>query len=188
VADTAQGQDVVDVLSEDHQEFLSLIESIKSTDDPEQRRDLADTVIAQLVRHSVAEEMFVYPAMEKHLPDGESASEHDKEEHEQLERTMKELEGVDAGDARFLELVEQLEDQLRHHVEDEEEEQFPQLRQHIPADDLVDLAGKVEKAKKAAPTRPHPSAPNTAAFHKTLGPGAGLVDRARDKLSGRSTG
>ena len=51
----------------------------------------------------------------------------------------------------------------------------------------MDLAGKVETAKKLAPTRPHPSAPNSELFHKLVGPGVGLVDRLRDKLTGRAT-
>jgi hypothetical protein len=50
------------------------------------------------------------------------------------------------------------------------------------------MAGKVETAKKLAPTRPHPSAPNAELFHKLVGPGVGLVDRLRDKLTGRATG
>ncbi len=29
----------------------------------------------------MAEEMYVYPAMKKHLPDGEQAVEHDMQEH-----------------------------------------------------------------------------------------------------------
>ncbi len=101
---------------------------------------------------------------------------------------MKELEGVDAGEARFEELLRELEATLRDHIDDEEADQFPQLRARIPHDELVQMAGKVETAKKMAPTRPHPSAPNAELFHKLVGPGVGLVDRLRDKLTGRSTG
>ena len=57
--DHADDRDVIDVLTTDHREFVSLISQIRSTADPEQRRDLADQLIAELVRHSVAEEMFV---------------------------------------------------------------------------------------------------------------------------------
>ena len=181
-------QDVVDVLSTDHTEAKGLIAQIRSTTDPEQRRDLADTLISELVRHSVAEEMFVYPAMQKHLPDGAEAVEHDTKEHKELERIMKELEGADAGDAQFLTLVGRLETVLLDHVSDEEDQQFPKLRAAIPHDQLVTMAGKVEAAKKIAPTRPHPMAPNNEVFHKLVGPGVGLVDRLRDKLSGRTTG
>ena len=50
-----------------------------------------------------------------------------------------------------------------------------------------DLGEKVERAKKLAPTRPHPSAPHSELFHKTVGPGVGMIDRLRDKLTGRQT-
>jgi len=188
MAEKPEGHDVVDVLTTDHAEALGLVEQAWATPDAERRRELVDTVIAEVVRHAVAEEMYVYPAMREHLPDGDEAVEHDVEEHEEIERTMKELEGLEAGDARFDELLRQLEEQLRHHIEDEETEQFPQLRARIPDEQLVELAAKVERAKKLAPTRPHPAAPNSPLFHKLAGPGVGMVDRLRDKLTGRSTG
>ena len=77
---------------------------------------MADTVITELVRHSVAEEMYVYPAMREHLPDGEKAVAHDIEEHKELERTMKELEGCAADDPRFMALVGELREKLHHHA------------------------------------------------------------------------
>jgi hemerythrin superfamily protein len=177
-------QDVVDILTTDHHEVLDLIGQIPGAD-PGQRRDMADTVIAELMRHSVAEEMYVYPAMKDHLPEGESRVQHDVEEHQQLVEVMKELEDVDSADPRFLQTLGRLEAVLRDHVSDEENDQFPLLRVHLTREQLVEIGGKVETAKKAAPTRPHPSAPHSELFHKTLGPGVGLVDRLRDKLTGR---
>ena len=179
--------DVVDVLTTDHAEVTALIGDIWTTEDVELRRDLTDTVIAELVRHSVAEEMYVYPAMRKHLPDGEAAVEHYTAEHKELEVTMKQLEAVETSDPRFTELLTQLQTILADHVADEETEQFPLLRARVPRAELVEMAQKVESAKKLAPTRPHPAAPNNQVFHKLVGPGVGLVDRLRDKLSGRST-
>ena len=181
-------QDVVDVLSSDHTEFTALIAEIRASADPAVRRDLTDTVISELVRHAVAEEMYVYPAMRKHLPDGDKAVEHDTEEHKELERTMKDLEALEASSPEFDTKLDELSEILADHVQDEESEQFPELRRRIPRDELVELAGKVETAKKLAPTRPHPGAPNNQVFHKLVGPGVGLVDRLRDKLTGRTTG
>lgn len=178
-------QDVVDILTTDHHEVLDLVTQIPQAD-PAQRRDMADTVIGELMRHSVAEEMYVYPAMREHLPDGERRVQDDIAEHQQLVEVMKELEGVDAADPRFTETLGRLEQVLRHHVSDEEGEQFPQLRARLTRAQLVEIGTKVEAAKKAAPTRPHPSAPHSALFHKTVGPGIGMVDRLRDKLTGRS--
>jgi hemerythrin superfamily protein len=185
---SGSGTDVVDILTSDHQSMLELIGQIESTPDAEQRRDLADTVIAEVMRHAVAEEMYVYPAIEEHVPDGKAEVEHDKKEHDEIVQVMKRMEDVDAAEPRFMELVRELEAQLRHHAGDEETDQFPKLRANIPREKLVELGEKVETAKKLAPTRPHPTAPHSELFHKTLGPGVGLVDRLRDKLTGRQTG
>jgi hemerythrin superfamily protein len=185
--ETAHEPDVVDVLTTDHHEVLDLLEQIKQSSDTEQRRDLADVVISELVRHSVAEEMFVYPAMRQHLADGDEAVEHDVREHQELESTMKTWEGLRADDPVFDTVLADLERILRDHVADEEDEQFPQLRAQIPRPELVELAERVELAKQVAPTRPHPLAPNNALFHLTVGPGVGLVDRLRDALANRST-
>ncbi|KAG5183497.1 hypothetical protein JKP88DRAFT_290324 [Tribonema minus] len=55
---------------------------------------------------------------------------------------------------------------------------FERLLEQLPRDDLVGLVGKVEMAKKVAPTHPHPSAdPHAPAFHMLMGPGIGFADR-----------
>lgn len=174
MTDTPVQEDVVDILTTDHHEVIDLLQRIKITTDAEERRDLTDTVISELVRHSVAEEMYVYPAMKKYLPDGEQAVDHDVEEHKELEKTMKKLESVDAQSSDFTQLLADLENILRDHVSDEENEQFPQLRAQVPRDELIQIGEKVENAKKLAPTRPHPVAPNNEVFHKLVGPGVGL--------------
>src|ERR1700712_2075883 len=94
-------RDVVDILTEDHHEVLDLIGTIRDLE-PDERRSAADTVIAELIRHSVAEEMYVYPSMRKNIPDGEKEVQHDIEEHDQLEQTMKALEGLQPADENFL--------------------------------------------------------------------------------------
>jgi hemerythrin superfamily protein len=187
MTDNHASGDVIDVLTADHRDVTALIGEIWTIRDPMMRRDLTDTAISELVRHAVAEEMYVYPAMREHLPDGEEAVRHDVEEHQQLERAMKQLEAVDVSSAEFDEGLRHLQTVLADHVKDEESEQFPELRRQVPAEELDELARKVEAAKKLAPTRPHPGAPNSEVFHKLVGPGVGLVDRLRDKLTGRAT-
>lgn len=181
------GQDVIDVLINEHRDVTALIGEIWAVQDPMVRRDLTDTAISELVRHAVAEEMYVYPAVRKYLPDGERAVREDIEEHQQLERTMKELEAADVSSADFEAALRRFEALLADHVQDEESEQFPELRLRVPPEELTELAGKVQTAEKLAPTRPHPGAPNSELFHKLVGPGVGFVDRLRDKLTGRVT-
>jgi hemerythrin superfamily protein len=185
--DHSTDRDVIDELTTDHREVAELFDQIAATTDPAQRRDLTDSLIAELVRHSVAEEMHVYPAIRDHVPNGDAAVDDDTKEHKELEVRMKELESADASSPEFLDVLARTRALFQHHITDEEGQQFPQLRAHIPAERLVELKGKVETAKKLAPTRPHPAAPNAELFHKTVGPGAGLVDRLRDKLTGRNT-
>jgi hypothetical protein len=53
-------------------------------------------VIAELVRHSVAEEEYMYPAARKTLEGGDQLADHELEEHAKAEKLMKELDGLDA--------------------------------------------------------------------------------------------
>src|SRR4051794_9247851 len=165
-------QDVVDILTTDHHEVLDLLDQIPGAE-PGQRRDMIETVIAELMRHSVAEEMYVYPAMRDHLPDGEQEVQHDIEEHQQLVEVMKELEDVDAADARFLERVGRLQTVLRDHVTDEERDQFPQLRAKLSREQLVEIGGEGGPPQKAAPPQPPPHPPPHRPVPQTGGPPPG---------------
>lgn len=185
---TRPNEDIVDILTADHREMTELLARATQTQDAEQRRDLVETAIAEVMRHAVAEEMYVYPVMEKHLPNGKEEVEHDKQEHDEIVQVMKKLEEADAADPAFMNLVQELNKQLRHHADDEESDQFPKLRAHLSSEQLVEMGDKVQKAKHLAPTRPHPSAPHSELFHKSVGPGVGMIDRLRDKLTGRHTG
>ncbi|NES26413.1 hemerythrin domain-containing protein [Micromonospora terminaliae] len=188
MTDVQTERDVVDVLMTDHREVEAIFVELESRQGtPEHRRRLADVVIAELVRHAVAEEAYVYPTARKALPDGDQLAEHEIAEHSDAERTMKELESLDPSEPRFDELLTHLTATIRHHVQDEETDLFPRLRAACAREELVELAGKVEAAKKSAPTRPHPAAPDHPPANKLLAPGTGLVDRMRDALSGRPT-
>ena len=180
--------DVVSILTHDHREVEELFGQIEQTpqSDHDERRRLVDQAIVELVRHSVAEEQHLYPAARQHIHTGATRSPIGSSPSTTRPSTMKKLEQADAGDSRFNELLGQLMQDIRQHVQEEENELFPQLSHHTDKETLEDLGKKVSGAKAAAPTRPHPSAPSERPeLMKVLGPGAGLVDRARDKLSGR---
>ena len=183
------GGDVVAELTTDHREVEELfgrIESLPPGD--EQRKTYADQATIELVRHSVAEEAYLYPAVRGFLPDGDRVADKEIEDHARAERTMKELEGVEGDDPDFDRLIGKLMTEIRSHVRDEEDNLFPQLRAAASRDELMELGEKVRQARKTAPTRPHPSAPDTPPANKLLAPGAGMVDRVRDALTGRGKG
>ncbi|THA56516.1 hemerythrin domain-containing protein [Streptomyces sp. A1136] len=180
------GGDVIAELTTDHEEVEELFTKIQALPPGDARRKHhADQAIMELVRHSVAEESYLYPAVREHLPEGDSIADKELEDHAMAERTMKDLEGCDADDPRFDALMTKLMAEIRAHVADEENNLFPQLRAACTPDMLNKLGDKVRQAKKTAPTRPHPSAPDKPPANKLLAPGVGMVDRLRDAMSGR---
>jgi len=184
-------RDVIEILEHDHrevEEMFAELESLRgaSTDEARSRRkDLADQVTIELVRHSVAEEILVYPKVEDQVSKEEA--EHAREEHAQAEETLKRLEKLDADDPAFDDELATLMGEIRHHIEDEEDQMFAQMRQVMDADELRTLGSRVEAFKKVAPTRPHPSVPNEPIPRTAAGPAASLFDRMRDLATGRGT-
>jgi hemerythrin superfamily protein len=137
------------------------------------------------VRHSVAEEAEVYPRVKEKVSEAEA--ERAKQEHAEAEITMKRLESLQPEDPAFDEQLATLMREIREHVAEEEGQMFPHMRTIFSAEELMEMGARVERVKKMAPTRPHPSAPDQPPGDKALGPVAGLFDRMRDALSGRGT-
>lgn len=180
------GGNVIDELKADHQEveeFFAKIEALSPGD--KNRKVYADQATMELVRHSVAEEEYLYPAVRAHVAGGDELADKEIEDHSAAERIMKDLESREAEDPEFDQLMTSLMSDVRAHITDEEGNLFPKLRASCPADALDELGDKIRRAKKTAPTRPHPSAPDEPPANKLLAPGVGMIDRLRDTLTGR---
>jgi hemerythrin superfamily protein len=73
----SETNDLISIIKQDHREVEeAFLELEKGEGTPEHRRDLTDHVIAELVRHSVAEEMYMYPAAREHLQNGDELADH----------------------------------------------------------------------------------------------------------------
>jgi hemerythrin superfamily protein len=180
------GGNVIDELMTDHREVEEIFGRIEALPPGHKDRKMyADQATMELVRHSVAEEAYLYPAVREHVAGGDALADKELQDHARAEQMMKDLEGYEAGDADFDRLIGMLMSEIREHIADEEQNLFPRLRAACPPDALDTLGDKVRTAKKTAPTRPHPSAPDKPPANKLLAPGAGLVDRLRDTLTGR---
>ena len=181
-------EDVIEILTRDHREVESMFDEFTGATEPAERRRIADDITIELVRHAIAEEMHLYPAVRRHVPDGDEIADKELSDHAGIERALKDLEEADAEDAEFDASMRRLIEEVTGHVEDEENRLFPQLAKYSAPEDLLELGDKVKSAKAMAPTRPHPAAPDRPPLNKLLAPGAGLVDRVRDHLSGRGSG
>ncbi|MFJ7906654.1 hemerythrin domain-containing protein [Kitasatospora sp. NPDC096204] len=180
------GGNVIAELTTDHREVEELFDKVQALPpgDP-RRRKVVDEFTIELVRHSVAEEQYLYPAVREHVPGGAALADKEISDHAAVERLLKELEGMAVTDVRFDRLVDQVVSEVKQHAADEERNLFPALGDACSVAELDSLGDKVRTAKKLAPTRPHPSAPTTPPANKLLAPGTGLVDRARDLVTGR---
>ena len=187
-----QQRDVIEVLEHDHREVEQMFAELESlrgaaTEEAKARRkEVTEQVTIELVRHSVAEEVLVYPEVDKKVSAEEV--EHAREEHAEAEKTLQRLEKLDADDPAFDDELATLMAEIRHHIEDEEGEMFAHMRQVIDTDELRKLGARVEAFKKVAPTRPHPNVPNTPLPRLAAGPAASLFDRMRDLATGRGSG
>ncbi|MFI9359286.1 hemerythrin domain-containing protein [Streptomyces lydicus] len=180
------GGDVIAELTTDHREVEDLFEQLaNAAPGSERRKHVADALTIERVRHSVAEEEHLYPAVRDHLDGGEALADKEISDHAGVEKLLKDLEQHESSDPDFDRLVAKLKTEVTAHVQDEENNLFPRLRDSVHPYVLESLGDKVREAKKTAPTRPHPAAPSTPPANKLLAPGLGLVDRARDYVTGR---
>ncbi|MEW2299773.1 hypothetical protein AB0958_07310 [Streptomyces sp. NPDC006655] len=94
--------------------------------------------------------------------------------------------GAEAADSEESDgLAGQLVDQLRRPVAFEDAV-FARLRENLSQEDRERLGEKVVRARRAAPTRPHPPAPRRpAAAVAGAGTAAAVMDHVRDTLGGR---
>jgi len=189
---TDDQRDVIEILEHDHREVEGMfaeLESLRGAATEEatsRRKDVTDQVTIELVRHSVAEEVLVYPEVEDKV--SEEEAERARKEHAEAEETLARLEKLDADDPEFDDQLATLMREIREHIAEEEGQMFAHMRQVIDPDDLRKLGARVEAFKKVAPTHPHPNVPNERLPRLAAGPAASLFDRMRDLATGRGTG
>jgi len=180
-------RDAVDILVEDHRRIEQLFTRYESSTnaDARTRKDLVDDMIRELSIHAAIEEQYFYPAVAKSVSNGEELVGESLHEHQEVKDALAELDDMDADDTGFDERVHALMREVRHHAGEEEREILPKLREAVGEPRMIEIGEQLEEAKKIAPTRPHPHAPNTPPGNMVAGPMAATVDRVRDAAIGR---
>ncbi|HSJ51659.1 MAG TPA: hemerythrin domain-containing protein [Actinomycetota bacterium] len=178
--------DAVALLKQDHRTVEELFRRYESMDDGEERTEIVRQFTRELSVHAAIEEQVLYPEVKDVLPQGRSMAEEAIQEHQEAKEALADLERMDATDPGFDRKVRTLIADVRHHVEEEENEMLPRLASAVPASTLDELGEKMERAKGTAPTRPHPHAPSSPPGNLVAGTVAAVVDRVRDVVSSRS--
>ena len=197
----------ITVLENDHRRVERLFQRFERTNNPEQQRRIADELVRELSVHAVIEEQLVYPRLKQalsnggagparsthgaghrhegrargrdHAPTGERRIYLSLEEHHLAKVALAEIEKLPATDDRLDGKVRVLAENVRHHVEEEERELLPKLKRALKPQELEELGDVLQRAKKLAPTRPHPFAPDEPPGNLVAGAAASAYDRAR---------
>ncbi|GAA2385382.1 hypothetical protein Cme02nite_72260 [Catellatospora methionotrophica] len=152
----AVGQDAIALLKDDHKVVEKLFKEFEKAGDSAyaKKRKIVDQVITELTTHAYIEETLFYPTARKAAPEtGEHVLE-SVEEHHVVAWMMSELKDLDAHDERFDAKMTVLMENVRHHVKEEEQEWFPEVRKAMSRGDLKELGAKMEAAKGKAPADP----------------------------------
>jgi hemerythrin superfamily protein len=181
--------DATRLLEQDHRTVEELFVAFEeATGDSEEKERIARDITRELSIHASIEEQVFYPAVRASVTDGEDLVDHSLDEHQEVKELLADIEKMSGGDPGFHQKVEAVIRDVREHVEEEEGEMFPRLREAITAARLEEIGKALQTAKASAPTRPHPHAPNQPPGNLVAGPGAAIVDRVRDAFSDRDAG
>ncbi|MCD6639685.1 MAG: hemerythrin domain-containing protein [Nocardioides sp.] len=116
-------------------------------------------MIELLTVHTYIENEVMYPRVRELLPDLEDDVLESYEEHHVADVLVMELAAMKAGDERFDAKTTVLIENVEHHMEEEEQEWFPQVREGLGRKVLQEIGAEMLAAKEKAPRRPsEPSA------------------------------
>ncbi|MFJ3581766.1 hemerythrin domain-containing protein [Streptomyces sp. NPDC090127] len=148
--------DGIVLLKEDHKTVEKLFKRFEKAGDNAfaEKRKIADEVIEELTTHAWIEEKIFYPAAREAAPGTKDHVLESVEEHHVVLWMLSELKDLDAHDERFDAKMSVLMENVRHHVEEEEKEWFPEVRKAMGRNRLTELGERMEAAKPKAPGDP----------------------------------
>jgi hemerythrin-like domain-containing protein len=172
------------MLREDHEKVKELFERFEEADEGE-KQEIAKTAMQEIMVHSTLEEEIFYPAAREALEqNGEEAEVLDEslEEHHVVDLIMGELKKMRAKDGHFDAKFKVMSENVKHHIEEEEGELFPQLEGQLDDEELAEqMMARKEELQQRAQSR---SKSRTTKSKSRSGAGS----RSRGKQSSGSKG
>ncbi|MGW4093965.1 hemerythrin domain-containing protein [Nocardia sp. NPDC004750] len=174
-------QDVVDLLTAQHEEIRTLLARLKSGNDAKQ--DLFTELVRLLAVHESAEEEVVHPVAGRARFGADADIVQPRlEEENAAKRALADLYDLGVDHPEFDARLAEFADAVDEHAAHEEAEEFALLRAQFSSSQLQRMAGSLRAAEAVAPTRPHPHAGESALANLAAGPPLALFDRARDAV------
>jgi hemerythrin superfamily protein len=142
--DTSGRVDAVDLLTQDHRQVERLFKRFEEARGENQKSAVAERVCQMLKVHTHLEEELFYPAAREQIDDPDLVDEAIVE-HQTAKDLVEKIESAAAGDGMFEAEMKVLQEQIAHHVEEEESELFPEVRES--GLDLADLGRRISQRK-----------------------------------------
>jgi hemerythrin superfamily protein len=146
VVDQVVPADAIALLEQDHREVEGLYAQFEDAEGNKEKAELARKICLALTVHAEIEEEILYPRAKKVLDESDLVDEAEVE-HASAKQLIAEIEEMTPRERLFDAKVKVLIEYVKHHVQEEENELFPQLRASDL--DLVDLGKKLLKRKIA---------------------------------------
>lgn len=137
--------DPIELLTEQHRETESLFEDFQQTDDSSRQREIVDEIIEDLQLHMALEEEIFYPAVGEAIPELKQQLLEDFEEHHAAQLLLEELGDMAPDHERFSAKVSVVKEQVTQHIEEEEGELFPRVRDELDQDRLTELGQQLQQ-------------------------------------------
>ena len=143
-------------LKADHDRHRDLLDRIDGTQgDSDDRRYLFETFRVEVTAHAASEEMSLYATM-LGRPDLRDEAQHSVAEHKEIDDLLTDLYEMDFASTGWLTRFRTLKERYLHHIDEEEEEMFPEAEKELSEAKKKELAAifakekPKEKAKAAA--------------------------------------
>lgn len=200
---------ISDVIKQDHREIQEAYDKILSAKDHAEKIRWRNQFTWELARHSIGEELMLYPAFEKYVRDGKSMAARDREEHlmvrmhtnllsfffpcvtrlanpppllsfSQIKKDLAELQDMSPDNPEFGAVLGSLWGNLRQHIQEEEHEELAALEKALTPEESDAMVRSFQRTKMLTPTRSHPHAPDKPPFETVAGLMAAPLDKIRD--------
>jgi len=141
-------QNVIDILKQEHKMVLSQLSEL-SEKGMSKREQKYSSLKENLIPHMIGEEQAVYPKlMESGMKEMALES---IEEHNAVKTLLSQLDSASTSEEDvWVAKLTVIQENVKHHIGEEEEHIFPKMQQKMGSDELSSLGSSYEEAKKSA--------------------------------------
>lgn len=143
----ADATEIFDRLKKDHDRHRELLDKLLGTSgDSSDREALFEELTKELKAHAAAEEQALYSTMMRKPPTtGETR--HSVAEHHEIEEALNDLAATDMSEGGWLTKFKTFDHQYRHHIDEEEDEHFPDFEKHLDEKDMEYMRSVFDRRK-----------------------------------------